>query len=343
MLDLPRIRCASFHEGCDADPIGAGLAYEGFLVVDLALPWEAEVTAQEPIRSIVDGPATAVVAPDGSRWRALARVPRSADLDAGRRRVTVHRCVSQSWGRHEMRGPFRRHEWTVALDDVVELGRRILADGPGARSGPGVATATGSDAPGGPPRDLLVCTHGRRDQCCGSFGASLYEQIARRSAADATIDCQRISHTGGHRFAATAITFPDGYAWAHLDEGLVDLLVRRAEPPAAFARHCRGSALFAGGPAQAADRAGLVEIGWAWADAQRAVEVVGFDRATMATTLRATAVLASGAVRAVEARVVPDREIPMPTCGFVDGPEYRTETVWRVDDVAECEPLAVGQ
>lgn len=350
MLELPRIRCAPFHEGQRADPIGAGLAYDGFLVVDLALPWEAEVTGQEPIRSIVDGPATTVVAVDGTRWRVLARVPSPTDLTAGRRRVTAHRSVRRTSGELELRGPFVRSDWCVAEADVVGLGRRVLGRGDAAASAPTQvpdARAGRTDRGGGGGGggvDLLICTHGRRDQCCGSFGASLYEHLTRRAASSGSgVECQRISHTGGHRFAATAITFPDGYAWAHLDEDLADLLVHRAAPPARFAPHCRGSALFDGGPAQAADRAGLVEVGWAWADALRGVEVIGFDRSTMTTALRAVAELPDGGRRAFEVVVAADRPIPMPTCGVVDGPEYRTEAVWRVDDVVECEPPAIDQ
>ena len=87
-----------------------------------------------------------------------------------------------------------------------------------------------------------------------------------------------------------------------------------------------------------AARAGLVEVGWDWADAARGVEVVGFDRTTMATTVRSSALLQDGSVRAVQSVVVPDRQIPTPTCGVIDGPEYTTDTVWRVERSDEVEP-----
>lgn len=329
VLDLPRIRCSPFHTEQHADPIGSAPAYDAFLVVDVALPWESEATGQEPIRSMVDA---ARVAGDvgGPRWRMLARVPTAAHLADGRRRVSEHRATRRVVDGRELRGPFSRREWIVDERDVVALGRDLLGGRgdprPDARSDPLVTS------------DLLVCTHGRRDQCCGSFGTAFVEHLGDVLAASgAEVDCQRISHTGGHRFAPTAIAFPDGYAWAHLDEPLADLLVRRARPVAQFAAHCRGSALFAGGPAQAADRAGLVEVGWAWADAARAVDVVGFDRTTMATTLQVTGVLVDGEVHRFDVVVVVDRQIPMPTCGIVDGPEYRTETVWRVDDVVRVD------
>lgn len=328
------MRCAQFHEMQHADPIGAAPAYDAFLVVDVPLPWDAEVTGQEPIRSIVDGPATTFNAGDGTRWRALARVPRRPSADGDdRRRVTAHVATRQGADGWVARGPFRTTEWLVDAGGVAALGRHLL------RGDPLPSTAEVDRTQAGPSAtSLLVCSHGRRDQCCGSFGTALVEHLDDlRDASGSAVDLQRISHTGGHRFAPTAITFPDGYAWAHLDPVVADLLVRRAVPAERFARHCRGSTLFDGSAAQVADRAGLIEFGWAWADATRSIEVVAFDRSTMATVLRATGRLPDGSRRAVEVEVVPDRQIPMPTCGLVDGPEYRTETVWRTEAVRRVE------
>jgi hypothetical protein len=49
--------------------------------------------------------------------------------------------------------------------------------------------------------------------------------------------------------------------------------------------------------------------------------------------------LDGGALRSFESVVVPDRQIPTPTCGIVDGPEYKSDTVWRVDRTDEVEPV----
>ncbi|UDY37300.1 sucrase ferredoxin [Dermatobacter hominis] len=346
MLDLPRIRCAPFHESQGADPIGSAGSYDGFLVVDVLLPWEREVTGQEPLASVAGGPTGAVEAGDGMRWRPLARVPLAADASAGRRRVTEHRARRVEVDGRVLRGPYERRDWVVDEADVVAVGRAVLGLDPvdGAEPfDPGATDGAIDGATDVPAAEVLVCTHGRRDQCCGSLGTSMYEDLVHVLAeSGAQVRHQRISHTGGHRFAPTAITFPDGYAWGHLDAARTDLLVRRAEPPSLLAAHCRGTALFAGGPAQAADRAGLVELGWDWADAARGVEVVAFDRTTMATTVRATALLPDGSLRAFDSVVVPDRHIPSPTCGIVDGPEYGVDTVWRVDRTVEVEPVAAS-
>ncbi len=352
-MDLPRIRCAEFHLGQRVDPIGSAPAYDGFLVVDVALPWESEVTAQEPFVTMVGGPTASVTAGDGSRWRPLARVPDRAEVAAGMRTVTEHRLVRRTHGDVELRGPFRRRSWIVPEGDVVALGRSVLGLGP--VSGSSAVSVSGavsvsSAVPHPDPSldalgiDVLVCTHGRRDQCCGSMGTLLYEQLGAVFEASGAMSSgvvssrQRISHTGGHRFAPTAITFPDGYAWAHVDAEVLDLIVARAEPPEHFASHCRGACFVGGAPEQAADRAALVAVGWDWADGAREAVVVGFDRSSMATTVRITGLLVDGSMRAFDVTSVPAGQVPSPTCGIVDGPEYGTDTVWSVLRSDEVEP-----
>lgn len=342
------MRCAPFHEAQAADPIGSAGCYDGFLVVDVALPWDREVTAAEPFLSMLDGPTGSAVAGDGSRWRPLARVPPTRAVAAGGSRITEHRAAIESvrlvdGSVVELRGPYMWRQWIVAPEDVSTFARAMY--GFGNRAGPTTESIEpGRSAESGRgPDSVLVCTHGRRDQCCGGAGTAMFEDLTHELAeSGAPVDAQRISHTGGHRFAPTAITFPDGYAWAHLDAETTDRLVRRADPPARFADNCRGSALFEGAAAQAADRAGLVSVGWEWSEAPRAVQLRDFDRTSMATTVRSIGRLADGSVRAFDVVSVPDRHIPTPTCGIVDGPEYKTETIWRVVDVAEVEVELTG-
>ena len=83
--------------------------------------------------------------------------------------------------------------------------------------------------------ELMVCTHGRRDTCCGGLGAAMHEELrSRLEDRDGATRLWRCSHTGGHRFAPTALSFPDGYAWAHLTAELADRLVHRVGDPADF-------------------------------------------------------------------------------------------------------------
>lgn len=58
----------------------------------------------------------------------------------------------------------------------------------------------------------IVCTNGKRDRCCARFGAALYRQLA----ADLGEAVWQTTHLGGHRFAPTLVTFPDGTCYGHL-------------------------------------------------------------------------------------------------------------------------------
>lgn len=53
---------------------------------------------------------------------------------------------------------------------------------------------------------FLVCTNGKRDACCSRHGLPLYHAM-REAAGDAV---WQTSHIGGHRFAGTLVSLPNG-------------------------------------------------------------------------------------------------------------------------------------
>jgi hypothetical protein len=102
-----------------------------------------------------------------------------------------------------------------------EMGGRVFAawtSGPqvwsGTFSGDVAALAAGSQAaavaPAGPL--LLVCTHGRRDACCGKYGGAL-----ARALADRGYPIWETTHVGGHRFAANLVILPQGLYYGPVD------------------------------------------------------------------------------------------------------------------------------
>lgn len=61
-------------------------------------------------------------------------------------------------------------------------------------------------------RQLLVCTHARRDACCGELGrpvAAALEDLDRQHTWE-------VSHLGGHRLASNALVVPDGLVYGRL-------------------------------------------------------------------------------------------------------------------------------
>ena len=69
---------------------------------------------------------------------------------------------------------------------------------------------------------MLVCTNGRRDRCCAKWGVPVYRELSRRD----DVDVWQTTHLGGHRFAATLLTLPDGLCYGRVEPGEVDELVR---------------------------------------------------------------------------------------------------------------------
>jgi hypothetical protein len=223
---------------------------------------------------------------------------------------------------------YERVEWRAPADGVVEAAIALLADTlPDARVpatvGAGVGRAAGGAAtspiPGagdpaggggtGPHGDLLVCTHGRRDVCCGSSGTVLAVGLmADPEVAAAGYVVGRTSHTGGHRFAPTAIVLPEGTMWAFLDAELTSRVARRDGPVADLLDHYRGSTAIGSPAVQAVERVAFAEVGWGWPDWRRTGEDLGDGRA------RVTGVAPDGTRRTWEA-VVTTTIRPVPGCG----------------------------
>jgi|GEM_PF-807743 len=59
-----------------------------------------------------------------------------------------------------------------------------------------------------------VCTNGKHDPCCSTFGIPVYNAMLQHSDADTV---WQVTHIGGHRLAATLIAFPQGIYYGHLD------------------------------------------------------------------------------------------------------------------------------
>ena len=71
----------------------------------------------------------------------------------------------------------------------------------------------------------LVCTHGKRDRCCALRGMPIFHALQAAGA-----DVWQTSHLGGHRFAATSLRLPDGYAFGYLTTAHVPSLLHETLP-----------------------------------------------------------------------------------------------------------------
>ncbi len=69
-------------------------------------------------------------------------------------------------------------------------------------------------------RELLVCTDGQHDDCCGRFGRPVYKALCDElSRRDSTLRVSESSHLGGHRFAANLLALPAGELYGRVEPG----------------------------------------------------------------------------------------------------------------------------
>ncbi|NOY93821.1 MAG: hypothetical protein GXP55_21780 [Deltaproteobacteria bacterium] len=71
----------------------------------------------------------------------------------------------------------------------------------------------------------LVCVHGRRDACCAKRGVAFERALALRVPGRVF----QSSHVGGHRFAATAVVYPQAIYYGRLEQAEAEPLARAHE------------------------------------------------------------------------------------------------------------------
>jgi hypothetical protein len=301
-----RYRCAEWARGVGADPIGTVDALSGFLFVPWRLPWPAEISDAPALR---DGIAVA----EAAGFRVHAIVPAASAEGC---REAVFRYAR----RKVPNGP----EWFggYQLSEHGGVGALVQAQFDGLLDGAAIGhgRAEGSSA-----SSAFICTHGGRDACCGASGTRLFE--AARSAGYAT-RVWRTSHTGGHRFAPTALVFPEGTAWAHLTPELLAGILDRSAPVEECVPRFRGCAGLDGPQVQVVDREGFARHGWTWFDGRRLAEVVSRDEHRVA--VRLVYELADGVSGCFRAEVDAHRMLPVPTCGRPIELATRTEPEYAV-------------
>ncbi|MEQ1786810.1 MAG: sucrase ferredoxin [Acidimicrobiales bacterium] len=282
----PDLRCAPWTQAQGVDPIGSAGAFDQLLLVEWPLPWPADVS---------EIPALAEAAAD-PRARLMTVVPRADDAEADGLLRVVHRRRTST---HHLRGVDHR----LPAADVPELLRALLDD----------PTRDQLDWPtvvGEAPAEVLVCGHGRRDACCGRWGTLLHVELAART----DVRVWRCSHTGGHRFAPTAITLPDGRAWAYVDAALVEGVLARTADLQALAPHDRGC-LALDPWAQVAERGVFTELGWQWLGADITSARTDVDSDGRSAAVHLTWVAGDGTAGTAEADVEVVRVLPILVCG----------------------------
>jgi hypothetical protein len=288
------VRCSAWAHSVGLDPIGSAGSYRGFLLVEVPLPWPRDIGDIPEMAAVRDllgsrGVRLQALVPAGTSLRAIAYLPPIGERFAGFvRREAEH-------------GP-----------DLVGTVASLLSD-------PAEASNDGR-------RDVLVCTHGRRDVCCGSLGTELAVRLDPVTLPEG-VRPWRTSHTGGHRFAPTFIVLPEATAWAYADADLIDRVLRRRGETTEVVDRYRGCAGLSSPAVQALECEVLRRVGWRLLDRPRggSTEPGGHTRLIVEQP--------GGQSEIWEGHVEPGRRLAVPDCGRPIDEARKFETEWVVRDV----------
>ena len=123
-------------------------------------------------------------------------------------------------------------------------------------------------------RYALVCTNGRHDSCCATFGRPLVRALRESRWADEVWEC---SHIGGDRFAGNLVVLPDSLYFGHVDAAGAERILGAHDAGRLDLATFRGRSTFRLAE-QAAEHFVRAERGLDAVDAIRSIEALGDGR-----------------------------------------------------------------
>ena len=258
--------CSVFSTNNGEDPGGSATWWRQCLIVEVPEPWASDVMESRAFPAEVSV-ELARAAEAGLQVRLQCVTP---DAEYSREGETGVMFFSRS------DGPFSSYAKVEYRVPDAELGPLVAA------------LLTRPDDLGrfashrqdtGHLRDILVCTHGAHDTCCGSIGYPVYDLLRHRyaRAPGANLRVWRVSHLGGHRFAPNVLDMPEGRNWVRIGEGQLDALVHRTGDASDLRARYRGWVGMESPYEQLAEREALMREGWGWTDRRVDSRIVDLD------------------------------------------------------------------
>jgi hypothetical protein len=187
-------------DGTSAHGTAAGAAF--FVIVEQSGPWGRDAARESHLDPLPRAELDARTSRAGGRFMLVRRPGGHPAHDGPRRVLLAHAGTAPDSAAWLLEAQVADPGELLGLDwSALARGSRALvaASLPGARDAEPI---------------LLVCTNGRRDVCCAVRGRPLAAAAARVAPGRVW----EVSHTGGHRFAPTAVLLPWGQTYARIDE-----------------------------------------------------------------------------------------------------------------------------
>lgn len=244
--------CTEESQEAGEDLIGSAVAAQIYVLVECPPPWSANAfdSKQVPadLRTLLQ------------EFKQAKRSIRPLLIYRDRPKQEQHTSVLIFHQQEGLSRGYSKHEFQVSSLEAVAPLVAAYVSGDCLNYEP-VETQT---------RDILVCTHGSHDKCCAKYGQSFYRQAIAtvvRLALDPEVRIWQASHIGGHRFAPTAIAFPDGRYYGRLDQESLTAILTQSGNIQCFNQVYRGWGILPWA-AQVVERELLLKHGWKWFDYQ---------------------------------------------------------------------------
>jgi hypothetical protein len=246
---MAKFFCADASRQANEDMIGSATPYVTYVLVECPMPWAFEafdsLAIPQNLRDLVQEVQQAKLS---IRFLLVAHQQRQPCQT----KLLIYQQENQPFV-----GGYQKFEWDVDhIEQVAEIVRAYLAG-----EQPKTVDLTNK------VQDILICTHGMHDQCCAKYGLPFYRQ-AVSTVSELNLDSIRIwkaSHFGGHRFAPTAITLPDGRYYGALDEAVLKAILTRTGNILNLRSVYRGWGILPT-TLQVLERELMLKYGWEWFD-----------------------------------------------------------------------------
>ena len=255
--------CSVFSAAHGEDPGGSAPSWKRCLVIELPKPWDSEVAETRHFPSRVSE-ALDKAEEGGLPTKLLCAAPDAGYSEEGHSRVILYSRPDLPFA------SFHKDEFMPPTEEVGPLVEALLEGSPAVRTFERYREERGN------VRDLMVCTHGTHNVCCGTFGVPIYEALRSNYAPEqkGRLRVWQVSHFGGHRFAPNVVDLPEGRNWVRLGPDELDSVVHRNRPVSALRRHYRGWVGLDSPYEQVAEREVFMREGWDWTGRQVSAQLV---------------------------------------------------------------------
>jgi hypothetical protein len=196
-----------------------------WLLIEVHGSWGRDAVVESEL-----GPHAPSVWREAMKARGIRVITIRRDLVSHRRPLSEVRLVHVVPGRPGTTEPRARRRTIQDLHHVV-IATESLASG----SGPGAAWVDDDET------YALVCTNGRHDACCATFGRPLVRTLRASEWADRTWEC---SHIGGDRFAGNLLLLPDSLYFGQCDGPAAERVLAEYDAGRLELEHFRGRSTF---------------------------------------------------------------------------------------------------